>query len=304
MYLSRLAIYPARQNDLKSYFLRRLTRLEPPYFLALLAWAAMQRLVSHRPISDMAPHLLAHSFYVQNLTCGAFVGAVNTVAWSLEIEIQFYILVPLLSILFAIGDARLRRVVILLAMLLAGILSIPLYRSTHLHYSILYYSAFFLAGFLLCDLYLTRGEWRQSFVWDALAIGLWPVVWLMGRNFGHVVLPFLIVILYLSAFRGRISSVIFSHPIITDIGGMCYTIYLFHFLVLYGVKHLSTPLHFRNNFWFYFLLQSCLIVPVILVFSGIFFVLVERSCMDREWPKKLWHQAQALFLSRTQQPQL
>ena len=80
MYLSRLAIYPARQNDLKSYFLRRLTRLEPPYFLALLAWAAMQRLVSHRPISDMAPHLLAHSFYVQNLTCGAFVGAVNTVA--------------------------------------------------------------------------------------------------------------------------------------------------------------------------------------------------------------------------------
>ena len=47
-------------------------------------------------------------------------------------------------------------------MLLAGILSIPLYRSTHLHYSILYYCAFFLAGFLLCDLYITRGEWRAD----------------------------------------------------------------------------------------------------------------------------------------------
>ena len=85
---------------------------------------------------------------------------------------------------------------------------------------------------------------------------------------------------------------------------MCYTIYLFHFLVLYGVKHVTTPLHFGNNFWFYFLLQSCLIVPFILVFSGIFFVLVERPCMDREWPKKLWHQVQALLLPRTEQPQL
>lgn len=103
--------------DLKSYFLRRLTRLEPPYFLALFAWAAMQRLVAHRSVTDMAPHLLAHSLYVQNLTFGAFVGAVNTVAWSLEVGIQFYILVPLLSFMFAIGDARLRRTLILLAML-------------------------------------------------------------------------------------------------------------------------------------------------------------------------------------------
>jgi peptidoglycan/LPS O-acetylase OafA/YrhL len=40
----------APKVNLKSYFLRRLTRLEPPYFLALLAWAAMQRLVAHRPV--------------------------------------------------------------------------------------------------------------------------------------------------------------------------------------------------------------------------------------------------------------
>jgi len=177
----------------------------------------------------MAPHLLAHSLYVQNLRFGAFLGAVNTVDWSLEIEIQFYILVPLLSIMLAIGDARLRRTVILLAMLLVGILSIPLYRTTHLHYSIFYYCAFFLAGFLLCDLYLTRGEWRRSFVWDALAICLWPIVWIIGRILGHVDLPFLIVVLYLSAFRGRICSALFSRPAITGIGGMCYSIYLFHF---------------------------------------------------------------------------
>ncbi len=284
--------------NLKSYFLRRLTRLEPPYFLALFAGVAAQGIVAHRSLSDMAPHLLAHSLYLQNLIFGAFVGSVNPVAWSLEIEIQFYILVPLLALMFAIGNVRLRRLVMLFAILITGILSLPLYYSTHLHYSILYYCAFFLAGFLLCDLYLTRENWRQSYVWDVFAICLWPLVWLMGRNVGHVVLPFLIVILYLSAFRGRISSAVFSHPIITNVGGMCYSIYLFHAMIIYGVKHLTAPIHFGGNFWFYYLLQSCLILPVVMLFCGTFFVLVERPCMDREWPKKLWHRAQTLVLSR------
>lgn len=44
--------------------------------------------------------------------------------------------------LFAIADARLRHGVILSVMLVVGFLSNPLYRSTHLHYSILYYAAF------------------------------------------------------------------------------------------------------------------------------------------------------------------
>jgi peptidoglycan/LPS O-acetylase OafA/YrhL len=292
----------APKVNLKSYFLRRLTRLEPPYFLALIACVAMQRILAHRSFADMAPHLLAHSFYMQNLTFGAFVGSVNPIAWSLEVEVQFYVLVPLLALMFSIGDARLRRIAILLAMLITGLLSIPLYRSTHLHYSILYYCPFFLAGFLLCDLYLTRGEWRTSFIWDA-AICLWPFVWLMSRNVGHVLLPFLIVVLYLSAFRGRISSALFSDPVITNIGGMCYSIYLFHFMIIYGVKHLTAPLHFGENFWFYYVLQSCLILPFVMLFCGIFFVLIERPCMDREWPRKLWHQAQTLVLSRAEQPQ-
>jgi len=96
----------------------------------------------------------------------------------------------LLSLIFAIADARLRRIAILIVMLVSGLLSNPLYRSLHLHATIAYYLAFFLAGFLVCDLYLTRSQWNPSFAWDALALGLWPLVWIMGRNSGHVLLPF------------------------------------------------------------------------------------------------------------------
>jgi peptidoglycan/LPS O-acetylase OafA/YrhL len=146
--------------------------------------------LAHRSFADMAPHLLAHSFYMQNLTFGAFVGSVNPVAWSLEIEVQFYVLVPLLTF-----------------------------------------------------------------------------VWRMSRNGGDVLLPFFIVVLYLSAFRGRISSAVFSQPFITNIGLMCYSIYLFDLMTTY-VKHLTAPLHFAENFWFYFILQSCFILPVVLLFCG------------------------------------
>ena len=292
----------APKVNLKQYFLRRLTRLEPPYFLSLIAFALMQAVVARRSWGDMAPHLAASSVYMHNLIFGAFPGAVNGVAWSLEVEVQFYVLVPILALVFAIGDARVRRVVILLVMLVAGVLSNRLYPSLHFHASIGYYLAFFLAGFLVCDLYLTRKEWKQTFLWDVLALSLWPLVWIMGRNFGHVALPFVIVILYLAAFRGKICSAIFSNRVITDIGGMCYSIYLFHFLIIYGVKHMTAPFHIGQNFWAYFVLQCLLIIPVVLLFCGTFFLLVERPCMDREWPRKLWQRGQALMLSAARQP--
>jgi peptidoglycan/LPS O-acetylase OafA/YrhL len=50
---------------------------------------------------------------------------VNPVAWSLEIEVQFYLLVPLLALLFSISNTQARRAVLLLGMLMAGFLTSP-----------------------------------------------------------------------------------------------------------------------------------------------------------------------------------
>ncbi len=284
--------------NLKQYFLRRLTRLEPPYFISLLVWAASGWFTMRRPIADTAPHLLASFVYLHNLIFGGFPGAVNSVAWSLEVEIQFYLLVPVLAGLFAIAGTGTRRLTIAALMLASGVLSLPLYRSLHFHYSIAYYLAFFLAGFLVCDMYIGHTAGRRSFLWDALALCAWPLVWYLGRNVGHVVLPFVIVILYMAAFRGRVWSTVLSQKVITNIGGMCYSIYLFHSLVIYFVKHFTQPFHIGENFWFYFILQSCLILPVVLLLCGAFFLLIERPCMDRDWPQKAWRWGQRLRAGR------
>jgi len=280
---------------LKQYFLRRLTRLEPPYFLCFPVWAAMQWVVWRRPFSDMAPHLLANCFYMHNLVFGAFTGAVNSVSWSLEVEVQFYCLVPILSLIFLISDARVRRGLILLAMAVIGVCSAPLLGSQRFQHSIVYYLAFFLAGFLVCDLYLNRKDWKPSFAWDALALMLWPLIWYPGYAVCHIILPFVIVVLYLAAFRGRLCAALFSHPLLTNIGGMCYSIYLFHFPVIYLVKHTTAYWHIGQNYWVFFVLQCCFILPAILLFCGAFFLLVERPCMDREWPQKLWRRLQRIL---------
>ena len=53
----------------------------------------------------MVPNLIASLFYSHGLVYGRE-SAINGVAWSLEIEIQFYLLTPLLVLMF-----RLRNVV-------------------------------------------------------------------------------------------------------------------------------------------------------------------------------------------------
>jgi peptidoglycan/LPS O-acetylase OafA/YrhL len=36
-----------------------------------------------------------------------------------------------------------------------------------------------------------------------------------------------------------------------------------------------------------FVLQTAVLAAVILLVSGVFFVLVERPCMERDWPQRL-----------------
>lgn len=288
----------APRVNLKQYFLRRLTRLEPPYFISLFVWAADQMIMGHRHLREMGPHLLASFAYLHNAFFGAFPGAINMVAWSLEIEIQFYVLMPLLALVFTIPSASIRRSTIAVLMLVSGLLSTDAYRNLHLRASIAYYLAFFLAGFLVCDLYLTRKDWKPSFLWDALALCGWPLVWSpLPRNFSHVLMPFLIVMLYLAAFRGKICSAMLSNRIVTDIGGMCYSIYLFHVLVISAVRHVSAPLRVGHYFWMYYGLQALVILPCVLISCGAFFLLIERPCMDREWPRKLWRSWRDLLAS-------
>src|ERR1700730_9322603 len=97
MYLKR-----EKKVDLKRYYLRRLTRLEPPYIVVLIIlFIAEVYLLNKYSFNYLLPHFFASLFYVHNLVYHE-VSKILPVAWSLEVEVQFYILAPLLCCIFLI----------------------------------------------------------------------------------------------------------------------------------------------------------------------------------------------------------
>jgi peptidoglycan/LPS O-acetylase OafA/YrhL len=239
--------------SLRKYYLRRLTRLEPPYFVTIFLLLALGIWIHPGAVAAILPHLAASLVYLHNLIYGGQ-STVLGVAWSLEIEVQFYLLVPVLTLMFAIRSPRLRRSLLIgltLATLAAQTLFVP--HHPRIALSILAYLQFFLIGFLLADVFLTF--WKNSpprkLYWDLIALAGWPVLFLalQSRVLTHWIFPGVVFTVYCAAFRGRWINRFFCNRWITAVGGMCYSIYLIHYEVISAVGRFTKTIgaHFPES---------------------------------------------------------
>ena len=288
---------------LKAYFLRRLTRLEPPYFVVMIGCFLLLVVVHGRSAVTLGPHLFASLGYVHDLVYGQD-SPINNVAWSLEVEIQFYLLVPWLTALFAIRRTTTRRTAIVLAIVLTAVVG-PLAAQTspHLHNTLLRFAQYFLVGFLLADL-LVLGRMaprRRWLGWDALASASVPLVVMLHTGTGaarwlptashqlvaELSLPWLLLLAVVGVFRGVVLNAFLTLPLVTTIGGGCYSIYLLHNVVLNNTLFATKDLAPTGSYAADLLLQALVMGALVLAVSAVFFVLVERPCMDRAWPQHL-----------------
>jgi peptidoglycan/LPS O-acetylase OafA/YrhL len=286
----------ARPVSLRKYYLRRLTRLEPPYFAAVLILFVLAIWISGKSETALYPHLWASLLYLHNLIFGS-ANPFIVVAWSLEIEVQFYLLVPLLTLLFSIRSLRLRRfsmIALVLAILLAQ--SLFLHDSPRASLSILAYLQFFLVGFLLADVFLASWDKapRRNLAWDLVALAGWPLLFVILHShiLTHWLFPVWVFLLYCAAFRGRLINHFFSNRWITAIGGMCYSIYLLQYQVISAVGRLTRRLGETAPYWIYLSVQIVLVGAAIVVICGAYFVAIEKPCMRRDWPQRLWDYGQ------------
>lgn len=269
---------------LKSYYWRRTTRIEPPYVLALVVYLFVKWLDGN-DITGLLPNFLASVFYLHGPLYERE-SAINGVAWSLEVEIQFYLIVPLLMAGFNRCAAGLRRALLLAGTLFFGLLSqlyIYPYGPKWMMISLPNFIHYFLAGFLLADLHQRNGEEaKRGRRWDLLALlaGL-AVIWVL-LGFGHFyfLLPLLVAALYLGCYLGRYTSRLISMRWIVIIGGMCYTIYLYHVLIIsQALVRTASLSSIARPVWTDLLIQGLIIVPIILVICGLLFVLIEKPFM-------------------------
>ncbi|HEY4365575.1 MAG TPA: acyltransferase [Bryobacteraceae bacterium] len=285
--------------SLKRYFLRRVTRLEPPYVAALLLLFSAKLLGHRGTVSEMLPHLGASLVYLHTLLYREL-SSINPVAWSLEVEVQFYILAPLLALVFAVRAAWLRRAIIVTAILLAAlwtpwIADLNAARMNSLtwikHLSLLGNIQYFLAGFLLAEFFLLLPPaTHRHRSWDVVSLLGWPALLYLlvaAPDFAFLTLPWLILALYLAVFYGPSSNRAFATVWVASIGGMCYSIYLLHNYAIASLGFLTERVGQTLPFAARFGIQLLLMTPIVLIISIGFYLLIEQPCMRSDWPARL-----------------
>jgi peptidoglycan/LPS O-acetylase OafA/YrhL len=279
--------------SLRSYYLRRLSRIEPPYLINIAACTLAIAIYAHVPLRTLLGPFTASALYLHGFF---FAGSnfINPVAWTLEMEVQFYVLVPLLTVIFLVRPAWLRRLLLGIAtILLPACLMFFVFGkisdASHFWATIGWSLQYFLAGMLLSDLYVTDMiDWPASWLWDVVSGAAWCILLLASNKFLYIGEPLLIALAFVGAFRGVLLRRLLATEWLAILGGMCYSIYLWHFFIMALVFKASRRLIFSHDLLANFLLQSVLILPCILAFCVLYFVLIERPCMDPAWPQKLW----------------
>lgn len=266
------------------YFTRRLTRLEPPYLINLgLVFTLLVVVLGESP-RDLFPHLLASAAYLHNAVFGG-ASRINFVAWSLEVEFQFYVLAPaLLGLLSLLGPLP-RRLALLGLVLLGGWANqAPELTRSALGLTVLRYEGFFAAGILAADIFVRR--WGQQPASSAqgdvavLAAAVLVVLAAQGQRWAVWLLPAAMLLALLGSLRGRWTTRLLSATPIYVIGGMCYTLYLYHFYVISAVGRFVLPWTSASQpIWANLLLMMVAVVPVVLGSGAVLYVLVERPFM-------------------------
>jgi peptidoglycan/LPS O-acetylase OafA/YrhL len=276
------------------YFKRRLTRLEPPFIISLLLFSIVHIIVFHERIANVLLHFFVGLFYSHGFVFGE-PNFINPVTWSLETEAQFYILVPLLFFFFKMLKKDAFKIALFLAIFIGSmIFKNSTSENGYLNSSIFAYFLNFAVGIFFAAIYIRSKaffEGKKNLIYDLLGIasilGMFifykPQADIMNMAFFNSS----IFLFFLSAFMGRIFNYFFTRKWVYTIGGMCYSIYLLHYAFFHLFVKFSKSLAFSQDYGVNLGIQIVTALPVVLFVSAVFFVLVERPCMNPEWPKFL-----------------
>ena len=277
----------SRSFSYKQYIGRRLTRLEPPFLFWMSLFAGILFIQSPLPFGQIVEHWLASIFYSHTAIYGEF-SIINPVAWSLEVEIQYYQIAPFLAMLyFGQPDKRFRR-----SALVVIILTFLAYQHSlgwHLFptkASILGHLQHFMIGMLVADLYKNETAWveKKKLIWDLLApLSLIAMAYTWTEEFGKtLMMNGALLVLFLAAIKGRYFAKLLSLKWITIIGGMCYTIYLIH-LPLLELLYSFIGSFGQSTSWSLQLSISLIIaLPLVLLSSMIGYKTIEQPFMKRK----------------------
>jgi peptidoglycan/LPS O-acetylase OafA/YrhL len=295
---ARHAIAKAPKPALGRYFMRRLTRIEPPYILSLIATYLLWR-----NFRGYLPDLLAGLVYMHQFVF-AIGNPINIATWTLEIEVCFYLLAPWLTCLYFVPN-RLFRWPLQLALIAAYNYFILAWLIHHcpprLNNTLLTELPYFLAGILLADLYVSgmvqisgvvqasgaisraHAPLSRKLAWDIAALAAAALlIDCCTENYRFFwTAPILLLLCFLGAMQGLLLSAFLRFRPITLIGGMCYSAYLWHTAMLVLLRPFIARLVPHQLADGPAALVFCLLmVPILILFTAPIYYFLEKPFMN------------------------
>lgn len=310
-----------RPPRLASYYKRRMLRIEPPYVVTMIGCFIILSVVSvpsgaptfYYTDAPLWQSLLASLTYTHGLIYG-YSPKLNPPTWSLEREMQFYMLAPFLVYAYmAIKNRRVRMWfggIICVALLILGeVIRAGLPYEHVLRHTGLAESYGFWLGIMTCDYTMHARTLQQpahrSYDW-AFVLGY------IGLIIGGVFDPrveFLsradhtlgalagiansslraacMLMVFAGAIRGTTTRAMLALPWVTFIGGACYSIYLAHLPIMHLSSEVIEHVVHPTSLVFSTILCWAILVPTAVVLGLVFYACIERPCMRPDWPGDL-----------------
>ena len=271
---------------LTKYYLRRITRLEPPYFANLIIIFLCMIYISGENVFTLIEHLFFSLFYLHNAVYYDQ-SLINGVAWSLEVEVQFYLIAPFLSLIFLVKSKLLRRAILSLAIIVFAFF----FGTRDYHLFFIGSANYFFAGFLLTDVYLF--DWKRKvekskfFDFIGIILSFVALFIMINKIYPKFSLPFLFLFLYICFFRGIFLNKIATNKYLITIGGMCYTTYLYHFQFVSLLGRIQHKFFHLQDYHSIVLSEIIISVPIVIISCALLFKLLEKPFMVRDWHLKL-----------------
>lgn len=287
----------------RNYFRRRLIRIEVPYFIALTFSLGVALLYGSGGLLDQLPHYAAGLIYAHAFFFNGEMNPILHVAWTLELEVQFYLMVPLLCRVFALGRAA-RRTLLVVAIVAVDLLAKDSEQGISRiiwQFTVLGQLEWFLCGLLLADLYLSPvlsgiREGGGCSKLDLLGLVAWMAVFvLIDFTFTMTPRPFVMLLAFWCVLAGRHLGALFRNRWLTSIGVMCYTIYLFHnfFIhVIIGPHVLNQLIPVEKGNWPLNAFILLFFAGVVIVLCGFVYLVVEKPFARGRMPWRAYRQGQ------------